>query len=150
MPKLDSVDMSPNGTGEEEQQTEAEREEAEKRKKHSLAYLKALRDSTKAHAAEYMRDFHRAWGYVIGEKRFPAPANQAAKQVEKHLARTVRPRLFATIDHKVSVITDAEPRVIMKTLQTIPEQERRQLESVLEAELERLRWQEDRLATAWD
>lgn len=131
-----------------EQEQKSEDELAQEKK--ILKFLKALRDSARSNTKKYMQGFHDAWGYTIGEKRFPAPMNQAAKQMEKNVARTCWNKAFATMDHKVSVITDAEPRILMKTLQTIPEMARKEMEAVLESELDRLAWNDDALAVAWD
>lgn len=145
---------SPSANGSDETEpailTPEEKAEEEQEKKRRLNYLKALRESSKAFTAEFMKDAENAWLYTIGEKRFPSPQNQAAKQQQKHLSRTVRNGMYSMMDHRVSFITDAEPRIIMKALQPIDETERRELESILDSELNRLHWQEDNLNVAWD
>jgi hypothetical protein len=139
---------SPNGV--EPEPTQEEKAQDEMDNKRRLAYLKALRESTKAFTKEFMKDAEDAWLYTIGEKRFPSPGNQAAKQQQKHLSRTVRNGMYSMMDHRVSFITEAEPSITMKVLQPISESERRELESLLGAELDRLHWQEDNLNAAWD
>jgi hypothetical protein len=140
--------FSPNGSSDQEEAPLTDEQEQEK--KNALAYLKALCVSTRAHTKKYIPDLDKAWGYVIGDERYPSPANQAAKQMEKHLSRTVRNGMYAMMDHKVSFITDAEPRIALKTLQPISETDRRKLTSVLESELNRLEWEEDALEVSWD
>ena len=115
-----------------------------------VKYLKALRDSSKANTMKYMKRFSEAWLYAIGESRFPAPQNQAAKQQEKHLSRCVRNSMYAMMDHKVSFLTDATPKVATLPLQPIPDALRIRYESILDAELERLEWRKDGLQVAWD
>jgi len=141
---------SQNGNGDEPDMTPEDKAQEEVDKKRRLNYLKALRESAKAYTSEFMKDAEDAWLYTIGEKRFPSPANQAAKQQQKHLSRTVRNGMYAMMDHRVSFVTDAEPKITMKALQPISEMDRRQLESILGSELDRLRWQEDSLNAAWD
>lgn len=142
-----------NGNGaapEEPALTEEEKAQEEAEKKHRLNYLKALRDSSRAFTSEFMKESEDAWLYAIGEKRFPSPQNQAAKQQAKHLSRTVRNGMYSMMDHRVSFVTDAEPKITIKALQEISEGERRELESILASELDRLHWQEDNLNCAWD
>lgn len=141
---------STNGQDPDPTLTPEEQADEEIQKKRRLNYLKALRESAKAYTAEYMKDAENAWLYAIGEKRFPSPQNQAAKQQQKHLSRTVRNGMYSMMDHRVSFVTDSEPRIIMKALQPISEKERRELESILASELDRLHWQEDNLNAAWD
>jgi hypothetical protein len=116
----------------------------------TMVYLKALWVSARANTKKYMGDFQNAWGYVIGEKRFPAPGNTAAKNKLKNMSRTVRNGMYAMMDHIVSFITDAEPRILMKSLQNISESDRKMYQTVLESELDRLDWESDAQATAWD
>lgn len=146
MPSNYTDPVMTNGADPDMETPEDEKEQERK----SLVYLKALRESAKAHTKKYMGDFENAWGYAIGEKRFPSPRNTAAKKANQHLSRTVRNSMYAMMDHKVAFVTDAEPRVIMKVLQTISEGDRRKLESVLESELDRLDWSSDGEAAAWD
>lgn len=141
----DWTEASANGNGQPEL-SDDEKKAVETRCK----YLKALRESGRAYTSKYMGDFHNARGYVIGEKRFPAPDNQAAKQVEKNMSRTVVNKMYATMDHIVSVLTTAEPKILMKTMTPIEEGQRQYLESLLEARLEEMEWQKDMRRAAWD
>jgi len=143
----------PNSNGNDEGEpllSPEEKAQDEIDKKRRLNYLKALRESSKAFTAEFMKDSENAWLYTIGEKRFPSPQNQAAKQFQKHLSRTVRNGMYSMMDHRVSFITDAEPKITIKALSEISEADRRELESILGSELDRLHWQEDNLNCAWD
>jgi hypothetical protein len=94
-------------------------------------------------ARSYTSTFDENWKYAVGENHWPTPTSQYHVARDEWKAKTVRNRLWKTIDQKAAMVLDATPTVQAEPLSTdVPTDILELASKVVQAELKRLRWHE--------
>lgn len=102
-------------------------------------------EKARAAAKPYTGAFAENWKYVLGENHWPTPTNQYHMSRDEWKAKTVRNRLFQTIDQKAAMVLDATPTVHAEPVSDEVTTEQLEMASmVVQSELKRLKWHEIR------
>ncbi len=107
----------------------------------AFRYAVSLAESARGAAQPYTKTFRPNWEFLLGKNHFAAPLTAAAFLLDEWSCKSVRNWLFAAVDHKNAVISDAEPSIFVDPLddQTTYWQ-RAQIQAVIEHECKRLNW----------
>lgn len=124
----------------------AEEVEPEKdSQKPAFKIARVLTEAAMASSSPYTSQFDENWKYAIGENHWPTPTNRYHMAKDEWKAKTVRNRLFKTIDQKAAMVLDATPSVHAEPVSAdVPTEALELASSVVRAELKRLRWHEIR------
>lgn len=107
----------------------------------SWRFAKVLLESAREEARSKTSNFGEDWKFTLGENHWATPTSYRALLATRWQSRTVRNWLFATIDHKLAVLLDADPMIHVEPMNDqVDIIMRSQMSNIIRHELERLRW----------